>query len=84
MIVGQTGSGKSVTWKMLRNTLSRLKKENRGPQYQIVRVCMYVFTFRVQTAYIYMYILHIYMYVYSTGILMKWILYLVDLATGGK
>ena len=38
MIVGQTGSGKSVTWKMLRNTLSRMKKEKRGPQYQIVRV----------------------------------------------
>ena len=38
MIVGQTGSGKSVTWKMLRNTLSRLRKENRGAQYQFVRV----------------------------------------------
>ena len=38
MIVGQTGSGKSVTWNMLRNTLTRLKKENRGAQYQVVRV----------------------------------------------
>ncbi len=38
MIVGQTGSGKSVTWSMLRNTLTRLKKENRGAQYQIVKV----------------------------------------------
>ena len=38
MIVGETGSGKSVMWKILRNTLTRLKKENRGPQYQIVKV----------------------------------------------
>lgn len=38
MIVGATGSGKSVTWKMLRNTLSRLKKENKTSSYQIVRV----------------------------------------------
>ena len=38
MIVGATGSGKSVTWKMLRNTLSRLKKEQKGSTYQIVRV----------------------------------------------
>lgn len=38
MIVGQTGSGKSVTWTMLRNTLTRLKKENKGPQYQVVKV----------------------------------------------
>ena len=41
MIVGQTGSGKSVTWNMLRNTLTRLKKENRGAQYQIVKVINY-------------------------------------------
>ena len=40
MIVGHTGSGKSVTWTMLRNTLTRLKKENKGPQYQIVKVCV--------------------------------------------
>lgn len=38
MIVGHTGSGKSVTWNMLRNTLTRLKKENKGPQYNIVKV----------------------------------------------
>ncbi len=38
MIVGLSGSGKSVTWKMLQNTLSNLKKGNKGPQYQIVRV----------------------------------------------
>ena len=38
MIVGQTGSGKSVTWNMLRNTLTRLKKENKGSQYNIVKV----------------------------------------------
>ena len=39
MIVGQTGSGKSVTWKMLKKTLTRLHKEKKGSQYQIVRVC---------------------------------------------
>ena len=38
MIVGQTGSGKSVTWKTLRNTLTRLSKESKDSQYQIVRV----------------------------------------------
>ena len=38
MIVGHSGSGKTVTWQMLRNTLSRLKKENAGPQYQVVKV----------------------------------------------
>ncbi len=38
MIVGLSGSGKSVTWKMLRNTLTRLRKENRGAQYQAVKV----------------------------------------------
>lgn len=38
MIVGQSGSGKSVTWKMLRNTLTRLNKEKKGP-YQSVKVC---------------------------------------------
>ena len=38
MIVGQTGSGKSVTWKTLRNTLTHLSKEDKDPQYQIVRV----------------------------------------------
>ena len=38
MIVGQTGSGKSVTWRTLRNTLTRLSKENKDSQYQIVRV----------------------------------------------
>ena len=37
MIVGLSGSGKSVTWKMLRNTLTRLKKENKG-NYQAVKV----------------------------------------------
>lgn len=37
MIVGRSGSGKSVTWQMLRNTLSRLKKENPGLQYQVVK-----------------------------------------------
>ena len=36
MIVGLSGSGKSVSWKMLRNTLTRLKKENKG--YQAVKV----------------------------------------------
>ena len=40
MIVGQTGSGKSVTWKMLKKTLTRLHKEKKGLQYQIVRVCL--------------------------------------------
>ena len=40
MIVGQTGSGKSVTWKMLKKTLTRLHKEKKGSQYQIVRVCL--------------------------------------------
>ena len=40
MIVGQTGSGKSVTWKMLKKTLTQLHKEKKGSQYQIVRVCM--------------------------------------------
>ena len=39
MIVGLSGSGKSVTWKMLRNSLSRLSKENMGAQYQAVKVC---------------------------------------------
>ena len=38
MIVGLSGSGKSVTWKMLRNTLSTLRKENKGAQYQSVKV----------------------------------------------
>ena len=38
MIVGLSGSGKSVTWKILQNTLTRLKKENKGAQYQIVKV----------------------------------------------
>ena len=38
MIVGQTGSGKSVTWKMLKKTLTRLHKERKGLGYQIVRV----------------------------------------------
>ena len=38
MIVGLSGSGKSVTWKMLRNTLTRLRKENKGTQYQAVKV----------------------------------------------
>ena len=37
MIVGLSGSGKSVTWKILRNTLTRLKKENKG-SYQAVKV----------------------------------------------
>jgi dynein heavy chain len=37
MIVGQTGSGKSVTWKMLKKTLTRLHKERKGSDYQIVR-----------------------------------------------
>lgn len=37
MIVGLSGSGKSVTWKMLRNTLTRLRKENKG-QFQAVKV----------------------------------------------
>jgi dynein heavy chain len=32
MIVGQTGSGKSVTWKMLKKTLTRLHKEKKGSQ----------------------------------------------------
>ena len=38
MIVGLSGSGKSVSWKMLRNTLTRLRKENKGSQYQAVKV----------------------------------------------
>ena len=38
MIVGQTGSGKSVTWRMLKKTLTRLHKEKKGSEYQIVRV----------------------------------------------
>lgn len=38
MIVGLSGSGKSVTWKMLRNTLTRLRKENKGAQYLAVKV----------------------------------------------
>ena len=38
MIVGLSGSGKSVSWKMLRNTLTRLRKENKGAQYQAVKV----------------------------------------------
>ena len=38
MIVGQTGSGKSVTWKMLQKTLTRLHKERKGSEYQIVKV----------------------------------------------
>ena len=39
MIVGQTGAGKSVMWQMLKNTLTRLKKENKGSpgQYNIVK-----------------------------------------------
>lgn len=39
MIVGQTGSGKSVMWQMLKNTLTRLKKENKGTlgQYNVVK-----------------------------------------------
>ena len=32
MIVGQTGSGKSVTWKMLKKTLTSLHKEKKGSQ----------------------------------------------------
>ncbi len=39
MIVGLSGSGKSVTWKMLRNTLTRLKKENKG-DYKAVKVSL--------------------------------------------
>lgn len=38
MIVGLSGSGKSVSWKMLRNALTRLRKENKGSQYQAVKV----------------------------------------------
>ena len=38
MIVGLSGSGKSVSWTMLRNTLTQLKKENKGAQYQAVKV----------------------------------------------
>ena len=38
MIVGLSGSGKSVSWKMLRNTLTRLRKENKESQYQAVKV----------------------------------------------
>lgn len=41
MIVGLSGSGKSVTWKMLQNTLTRLKKDNRG-QYQAVKVSIWL------------------------------------------
>ena len=39
MIVGQTGSGKSVMWQMLKNTLTQLKKTNKGSpgQYNIVK-----------------------------------------------
>lgn len=39
MIVGQTGAGKSVTWQMLKNTLTRLKKEGKGApgQYNTVK-----------------------------------------------
>lgn len=43
MIVGHTGSGKSVTWNMLKNTLTRLKKENKGPQYNVVKVSNYMY-----------------------------------------
>jgi dynein heavy chain len=37
MIVGQSGSGKTVTWQMLRNTLTRLKKENKDGIYEVVK-----------------------------------------------
>lgn len=37
MIVGQSGSGKSVTWRILRNVLTRLKKELKDSPYQAVK-----------------------------------------------
>ena len=37
MIVGQSGSGKSVTWRTLRNVLTRLKKEVKDGPYQAVK-----------------------------------------------
>ena len=37
MIVGQSGSGKSVTWRTLRNVLTRLKKEIKDGPYQAVK-----------------------------------------------
>ena len=37
MIVGQSGSGKTVTWQILRNTLTRLKKETKDGSYEAVK-----------------------------------------------
>ena len=37
MIVGQSGSGKTVTWQMLQKTLTRLKKEVKNGPYEAVR-----------------------------------------------
>lgn len=53
MIVGLSGSGKSVTWKMLRNTLTRLKKESKGAQYQAVKVSKYTVTAMLVSVHVY-------------------------------
>ncbi|XP_065175861.1 dynein axonemal heavy chain 2-like isoform X2 [Sycon ciliatum] len=37
MIVGETGSGKSTTWRILQSTLGRLKKETKDPAYNVVK-----------------------------------------------
>lgn len=37
MIVGQTGSGKSVCWKILQSAMTRLKRDGE-PGYNVVRV----------------------------------------------
>lgn len=44
MIIGETGSGKSVTWQTLKNALTRLAKENKdSSSYQIIRVGTHLF-----------------------------------------
>ena len=40
MIVGQTGSGKSIVWKTLQSTLSQLKKDGE-PGFNSVKVTLY-------------------------------------------
>ena len=38
MMVGQTGSGKSVAWRVLQAAMTRLKRDGE-PGYNVVRVC---------------------------------------------
>lgn len=42
MIVGKTGSGKTVTWQILQSTLSRMKKEG-DDSFNLVKVILIKF-----------------------------------------